>query len=117
MDYSTYDFSQGPSDHVDKAVMELMTLMTDKIQDILISDEYKEYKAVLLKENVPCPMELVFVEALMQMVEHQYKWFEKDTGYKMPKELSPRTMVKKYLQNPDIYFSKRWRLYRKEDLN
>ena len=104
-------------DNVDKVVMKLMPMISDKIQEILTSPEHRDYVKVLYEEKLPVFPELLIVEVLMQIVEFQYKDFEKHMGQKAPEAFNPRNMVKRYLENPDISFSTRWKLYQKEELN
>ena len=73
--------------------------------------------SVLYHEKMPCPVELIIFETFLQVMEENYNIYEKETGNKMPEQLQPRTIIKKYLENPEISFSTRWRLYAKEDLN
>ena len=104
-------------DNVDKVVMKLMPKISDKLQEILTSPEHREYVKVLYEEKLPVFPELLIVEVLMQIVEFQYKDFEKHMGQKAPEALNPRNMVKRYLENPNISYSTRWKLYQKEELN
>jgi len=113
------NITNEPKDNVDKVVMNFMSIAGYKLQEILISPEYKECLKVLLEENLPVfnAAELLIVEVLMQMVESRLKDFEKVTGNKTPEGCDLRDMVKKYLENPKINFSTRWRLYEKQELN
>ena len=104
-------------DNVDKVVMKLMPMISDKIQEILTSPEHRDYVKVLYEEKLPVFPELLIVEVLMQIVEFQYKDFENQMGQKAPEALNPRNMVKRYLENPNISYSTRWKLYQKEELN
>ena len=104
-------------DNVDKVVMKLMPMISDKIQEILTSPEHRDYVKVLYEEKLPVFPELLIVEVLMQIVEFQYKDFEKHMGQKAPEAFNPRNMVKRYLENPNISYSTRWKLYQKEELN
>ena len=104
-------------DNVDKVVMKLMPKISDKLQEILTSPEHRDYVKVLYEEKMPVFPELLIVEVLMQIVEFQYKDFEKHMGQKAPEALNPRNMVKRYLENPNISYSTRWKLYQKEELN
>ena len=104
-------------DNVDKVVMKLMPMISDKIQEILTSPEHRDYVKVLYEEKMPVFPELLIVEVLMQLVDFQYKDFEKRMGTKRPEQLDPRNMVKRYLENPAISYATRWKLYQKEELN
>ena len=104
-------------DNVDKVVMKLMPKISDKLQEILTSPEHRDYVKVLYEEKLPVFPELLIVEVLMQIVEFQYKDFEKHMGQKAPEALNPRNMVKRYLENPNISYSTRWKLYQKEEIN
>ena len=56
-------------------------------------------------------------ENRVRMYFMEKKDFEKHMGQKAPEALNPRNMVKRYLENPDISYSTRWKLYQKEELN
>ena len=111
------NISNEPADNVDEAVMSLMPVIADKIQESLMSPEFKNYLSVTHKERIPCPVELIIFETMIQIIEEYYKNIEKSSGIEMPEEIKPRMNIKRYLEKPEISFSNRWRLYTKEDLN
>jgi|TARA_X000001388_G_scaffold15241_1_gene9100 hypothetical protein len=111
------NITNEPADNVDEAIMSFMPVIADKMQEILMSPEYKKYLSVTYKERIPCPVELIIFETMIQVIEEGYKDFEKASGREMPEQIKPRMNIKRYLENPEISFSNRWRLYTKEDLN
>ena len=107
----------------------LLTMMIAQVVDLGLGDfvhtvgdahiyhnHFEQVRLQLSRAERPLPI-MKLNPMIKDLFRFQYKDFEKRMGTKRPEQLDPRNMVKRYLENPDISYATRWKLYQKEELN